>query len=288
MFGWFFYALLATLIYGVIAFLYKKAGEHNASTIRVINRSSIIVVFISLMFVIFQKGDYFWGVSAAYAFFNATFFSVAAIFQMHALKFAPTSYVLPVEKFNNIIVITLSISVLSERPTLLQWSGIILSFITIGAIVWAIKKDKGEIVSLKKGVLFSFISAIGSGCSIFTGKLASNEVSTMPYIFMSYFLVMIYTFLISIFLLKKSKNIRAKLFIPSDKYGFLIGVLNFFGYYSILTAFSKGPLSLIQAIFSISMVISIFMAVIFLKEPFDKKKGIILVVAMAAVILIKI
>ncbi len=288
MFGWFFYALLATVIYGVIAFLYKKAGEHNLSTIRVINRSSIIVVFISLLFVIFQKGDYFWGVSTIYAFFNATFFSVAAIFQMHALKFAPTSYVLPVEKFNNVIVIALSISVLSERPSLIQWGGIVLSFIAIGAIVWAIKNDKGEIISLKKGLTFSFISAIGSGFSIFTGKLASNEVSTMPYIFISYSFVMIYTFLISIILRKKSKNEKTKLFIPSDKYGFLIGVLNFFGYYSILTAFSKGPLSLIQAIFSVSMVISILMAVVFLKEPFDKKKGIVLAIAMIAVILIKI
>ena len=55
-------------------------------------------------------------------------------------------------------------------------------------------------------------------------------------------------------------------------FGITVGILNFAGYYCLLTSYSMGQLALIQPIFTTSFIIPIILSVIFFKDRLDLRK----------------
>ena len=69
--------------------------------------------------------------------------------------------------------------------------------------------------------------------------------------------------------------------------GITIGLLNIAGYYLVLTAWSRGPLSLIQGILSTTMIITILLSRIAYRERFNWKNILAVILSLLAVLLIK-
>ncbi len=285
--NWFFCAITATVIYGMINFLYKIAANIGLSSSQLLNRSAITASLTALILAL-ATGSSFANIEMIllFALINSSFFALGALCKLNALKLAPTSHVFPIIRMNSIITILLAVLFLKERPELSQWMGITLAIL----MAYVIKQDMGSesgktnLIDLKKGITLATVTAISSGISVFTGKLASTRVPKLSYIFISYAFVFIYTHIIST---RYKKETRAKADYRVNLFGIAIGLLNIFGYYLVLQAFSTGPLTLVQGISSTSMIIPILLSVFFLKEGFNVRKGIIIVMALAAVMLIK-
>ena len=74
----------------------------------------------------------------------------------------------------------------------------------------------------------------------------------------------------------------------SIKIGVLIGIVNFVGYFSLLTAMKTGPLSLIAAIHSTYVIIIILLAKKIHKEEFSLKQLGFVGLTVVGVILLRI
>ena len=127
-------------------------------------------------------------------------------------------------------------------------------------------------------------AAVCMALTMTVGKIASTKVLKLNYMFISYSLAFLFT------------SAARKFIIPSPKrpvgFGFAAlgaaaGVLNFLGYWLVLTAWSRGPLSLIQAILSTTMVITIILAAIFYGEKFTPRNVLAIILSLTAVLLIK-
>lgn len=283
---WFAYALAATVIYGIFEFTYKLSARAGYSSIQIVNISAITVTLLSAVIIIFSESPFVnLPLIMLYGFLNAFCFASGTISQMTALKYMPTSHVFPIVKLSSIICIFLGFVFLQERPSISQWLGICLALCVIILVGYDMKSKAGfsEVKDRSLGLKLSIGGALGVALSMFVGKIASTQVEAINYIFASYAFSAIFTYCI--------KSRFSKDATPIDKraigFGIFIGSMNFTGYFLLLKAFSLGPLALVQGIFSTTMIITIPLSVILLKEEFSVIKALCIAMALGALIMIR-
>ncbi len=292
--SWFFFTITATIIYGVINFMYKVAAEHNSPSRLIVNISAGSISIISLTFILifnYQFINLKW--ILIFAAINSSFFALGSVAKISALKKIPTSYTFPITKLNSILLIIYGLFLFNESPKTTQWIGIIISIGMLIYISLSSKSGKIEIPKFSKnnqefiGILLALTAAVSTSFSMLTGKYASSEVPKMNYIFVSYSMVFIYTTIIGKIIKTKKKpkvgNIKKTIL-----FGIIIGILNFTGYLCVLNAFETGPLTLIQGISSNSFVIPIILSIIVFKEKFGWKNFIVVILAIITIIIIKL
>lgn len=273
--------------------MYKIAAHHNCSSHKIIKISAVTISILSLIIVIITASPFTnFKMLFFFALINSFFFGMGSIIKIQSLKYIPTSFAFPITKLNAILLIIYALILFNDRPTVLQWVGIGTSIFVLAYISFNIKSEnkKTKIKDKKQltGILFALLAAFATSISMLTGKYASTEVPKINFIFISYTMVIVYTVIINKFVVKKDqkkKNSDSKKVIL---FGIIIGLLNFAGYYLVLSAFATGPLSLIQGISSNSFIIPIVLSVIFLKEKFTYKNAIVVALSILSIILIKI
>lgn len=295
---WFIYAVTATFLYGMMNFMFKLGARKGCSSSLLLNRSAATVATLSGIF-LFISGDEF-SLSAVmiYALINSSFFAAGNLCKITALKKAPAATVFPVTKLNAAFVIIFSIIVYGDRPHLLQWLGLILSFsVLLLAGATGKKNEKKGLSNEQIGILLALGSALCTSTSMITGRESSRAVSKLAFMFISYTLVAIYTFLINKYVNNKQHK-ESKKYQSADSdmkhknpspliFGMAAGVFNFSGYYLVLNAFASGEMSLIQGIFSNSFIIPIVLSALFLKEKLYFKHYVMIALTVLSVILIK-
>ena len=284
---WFLYAIAATLFYGIINFTYKTVARRGYSSLKILNIQALTVAAIAVFFTdIFSHPSVILRMILLYALLNSFFFAMGTILKMSALKYIPVNVAVPIGKLNSVFVIFIGIIFFAETPSITQGLGIILA---MTAVFMLIKPQKQGIEARNlhlKGVFFVFLGAVSVAISITVGKIASDKVPNIDYVFFSYFFVAIYTFLTGRYIMgyrngKKSLDLRGYLT------GVILGTLNISGYLLILKAWATGPLSLVQAVFSLAMIISIVLARIFYREKFTPRNLAAVAISLIAVYLIK-
>ncbi len=283
--NWYFYAIFATVLYGLINFLYKAAAVYKCPARLILNRAAITVATCSIVGVIVTKSPFSYGrLILILALVNSTFFAMGNMSKMKSLIYLPTSISLPVCKLNAVFVILISCIVLGDRPRPFQWIGIFLSIVLL-YVASSGKKDNTEIKKKGIGILFALGAASSTSISIFAGKMAATSVPILNYMTISYIFVACFTWLINHFDSLPAEDIDMP---RINKYGFLIGIFNFTGHYALLKAYETGPLTLCQGIFVNSFIISIILSMIVFKEKMTLRSGIIIILAICAVLMIKI
>lgn len=139
--GWFYWALLSATFAALTAIFAKVGLEGIDSDYATLIRTIIIVVVLAI-FVSFTgkfsnplllsyKSVVYLGLSGL-----ATGASWVCYFR--ALKLGPASKVAPVDKLSIVLVAVLAFIFLKERPSIREWSGILL--IATGVIILSFKK----------------------------------------------------------------------------------------------------------------------------------------------------
>jgi drug/metabolite transporter (DMT)-like permease len=287
--SWFVYSLISVILYGGIDFMYKAAAHYNCSAARILNISAISVALLSLAFV-FATNSRFVNTKflILFAVINSSFFAVGSIAKIKALKRIPSSYAFPITKLNSVFLVLYSLILFNDNPTAMQWIGIVISLSIPIYLGFSMKKNSEKSGNFEfGGLLFAIGAALSTSVSMLTGKYASESVPKINYMFVSYSLVVIYTFLINKLRPEQKEKTPFKFSDKTFLFGTGIGILNFAGYYFVLMAFSSGPLSLIQGVASNSFVISVLLSVIIFKEKFTLKNAIIVALALISIVFIK-
>lgn len=283
---WLTYSLFATLFYGMLNFLYKVAAEKKYLNQAVILISASSVVISAAVVIIINRTGFSEFIPALpYAIANGTLFAIGALSKFKALTLAPASVVFPVNKSNVLFVIIIGILFFDESPKINQWAGIGTSILVLILISSEQFKISGS--HTLKGIFFAVFAALCTSFSMTAGKLASVNVDRNSYILLSYTIVA----LIALFgYLRRSKKDK-----ESDTFkrpgifliGIIIGVLNFAGYGLVLKAFAAGSMSLVQPIFTLSILIPIFLSAAIYKEKLTFIRILSIALSLAAVLLIK-
>ncbi len=283
---WLTYSLFATLFYGMLNFLYKVAAEKKYLNQAVILISASSVVISSAVVILIRGTGLSEFIPALpYAIANGTLFAIGALAKFKALTLAPASVVFPVNKSNVLFVIIIGILFFGESPKINQWAGIGTSILVLILISSEQFKISGS--HTLKGIFFAVFAALCTSFSMTAGKLASVNVDRNTYILLSYTIVA----LISLFgyLRRTEKNKKSNTFKKPGIFliGIIIGVLNFAGYGLVLKAFAAGSMSLVQPIFTLSILIPIFLSAAIYKEKLTLIRIISIGLSLAAVLLIK-
>lgn len=283
--NWFLYALLATIQYGLINFLYKAAAVYRCPSGLILNRAAITVSVLAMTALIATRSPFLnLPMMLFLALVNSTFFALGNLSKMKSLKYLPTSISLPVCKLNAVFVILISCIVLGDRPRPLQWLGILLSILLLYVATGG-QKDGADQKYKGLGILFALGAASSTSISIFTGKVAATNVPILNYMVISYLFVACFTWLIN---QRDTLTAESPDMSRINKYGLSIGIFNFSGHYALLKAYETGPLALCQGIFVNSFIISIILSMIVFKEKLTLRSLVLIILSICAVMLIKI
>ncbi|MEA2082040.1 MAG: GRP family sugar transporter [Elusimicrobiota bacterium] len=289
--NWFTYALGATFIYGIINFLYKVGAECGFRSFHLVNIQSVTVAVLAFA-VLLLSGSQFpdTGTVLFYAGINSFFWALGTSCKISAMKHIPANIAMPLNKLNSVFVMLIGIIFFADRPSLRQAAGMVMAVITLIMLSQknaVVKTARDDSKSHRQGVIYILVAAVAIALSMTTGKLAAMNVEKLPYIFFSYLMAATYTFGARKFFLRSEKPLNSNKKTKLVLLGISLGVLNITGYYMMLKAWSTGPLSLVQGIISLTMIISILLSSLFYREKFTPRIAVALVLSMLAAFLIR-
>ena len=263
---WIVYTLVATLLYGILNFLFKAAAErgHDADG---------LVTIVGLSVALLAWGTFWtttpqpWAETTRpvliYAFFNGLFFALGSLAKYGALKRAPAAIVFPLNRLNTLAVMAIGFTFFHEVPRPMQILGIMAGISVLGVITLEQRahfRGAGQKV-VAAGILLALASAVFTSLSMTVGKLlAESSTNRLAYIGASYTLVFFFTLGRSLLARRNRSEPSGRRVGEMAAFGAAIGLLNFGGYFLVLQAFGSGPISLSQAIFSSSIVVPIMLS----------------------------
>jgi len=289
---WIIFIALATLLYGTLHFLYKVAKEKGLNAEMLVNVVGGTVALLALASLFAMRESVlqaFTSKTLQYAFFNGLCFGLANLSAYAALGRSPAAIVFPVARLNTVLVMLIGVFFFKDSPTGLQYGGMALA-VTVVLLVayeeWRTNRDEYGKPRLS-GLLFALMAALFFALSLTISKLAAiSSESRLAYIAASYALIFCFTLIT--YMAKRIKPPYARAIRNGQVLGFgmLIGLLNYVGYLLVLQAFVTGPLSLVQAIFSTSIVITIVLAYFVYKESFTIFRVVAVGCAIGSVVMI--
>ncbi|MBU1218640.1 DMT family transporter [Myxococcota bacterium] len=266
-------------------FIYKVAAEQKlVNSAVILTAAGTVVLCSSITLVITGTGFRALMPAVPFALSNGTLFAMAALSKFAALKLAPASVVFPVNKSNVLFVIIIGLVFFSESPTNYQWLGIVFSLAVLLLISSEQIKLSGS--NILSGVGLALVAALCTSLSMTAGKLASTRVDKNSYILLSYSIVVVVSL---VAFLRKTQGEKKSAFKGYGVFltGGFIGLLNYFGYKLVLSAFAAGSMSLVQPILAMSILIPISLSIIIYREKLTIIRIIAIGLTLASILLIK-
>ena len=262
---WILATLVATLLYGLLNFLFKVAAERGHDSDQLVSHVGLTVTLLALatLFAATERpAAAFTAPVFAYAFFNGLFFALGSLAKYGALRRAPAAIVFSLNRLNSVGLVVIGFLFFHEIPRPLQVAGLGAGLGVLFLLVFETRSGyagaRGP--AARAGTLLALLSALFTALSMTVGKLlAESPQNRIAYIAVSYALVFLFTRLRAA---RKPSPAACRPPPPREKFlfGGAIGALNFAGYFLVLQAFGSGPVSLSQAIFSSSILIPVLLS----------------------------
>lgn len=280
---WFLFAIMASVFFGLQSFLYKHSVEKGADKYLVTLIFMITVEILALITFIFK------GLSVSNLIITlslgiifATFFFLKTIGQLKALEFLPTNKVFPIVTTSVLIAVFYGVVFFKDSLKITQYLGIGVILFSIYLIRQHSKKSKRYHLE-KRGFIFVALAILAGGALTITNKYAGILTNLSFFIMITY----LFSVFISFGFYKTKKHTKSDTK-QAVKNGILIGLVNFLGFYSILSAMKTGPLSLVASINTTFPLISILLAKKVHKEELSLKQIALAISVILGVILLRI
>jgi len=262
--NWYSFAILSLILMGAQRFLYKVSAERNCNTVWTTFSFMATVALLSsvLCFVLKVSIDNI-RFLLFIALVNSAAFLVGTINHIEALKHIPAAIAYPLIRLNAVVVVVFSVLFFRDRLSASQILGIILA-VAVMVILTRDNEGKQALYGNKRRGLISVGIALlcGSIASI-SSKFAVLYTDKLAFMAASYAMATLFSLTIRNRLQTEPAN-------PSHKdallIGFVMGIINFAGYYSFLRALSTGPLSIIVSITGMYFMIAIILSVLIYRE----------------------
>jgi drug/metabolite transporter (DMT)-like permease len=284
--NWYILTLIALILFGIQRFLYKVSAKRNCNTAWTTFAFMGTVAILSTFFFLLhdQRISDFKYLFLISLINSASFFS-GTIATIEALKNISTGFAYPIIRLNTGIVVIFSIFYFNDSLSPYQAAGIITA---IAVILILTKFDTAAKVSQRnfgRGLLLVFVSLFSGAIAAISSKFAAMNTNLLGFMALSYFMSMLFSFFIRKRLVsdRSEKNHNDSLVI-----GFIMGLVNFGGFYSLLLALSSGPLSIIISITGMYFVIAILLSSFIYKEEMGALRIAATVLTAGALVLMKL
>ncbi len=279
---WFPFSIAATLLFGIAMAFYKLPAAKNQSRYA-ISFWQLLTAF-ALSFIVFYNFIPLTNiVTIIYGSVWGLAFLCLSLLQMKALKDIDTNMLYPITTSLSLIV-SASFGVMFFKDTVswLQFAGMSMVIFVVYLFSYKGKRLRYSNELLALGIGIIFLSAFGKIIQKFAADSVDiHALQIFQYLSASFFSLTLYSFV-------HRGEFKKHLFSSSIKSGFMIGIPSFLGGYMWLIAISKGPFSLITSIHSLYIIITAIVAYFIFKEKLTWNKIFLIVLAIVAMILIKI
>ena len=271
------YALLASVFSGLTS-VFAKTGIKNTDSILVTFLRTIVISIFILLIVIFKENinDIFLLDKKTLLFLILSGISNTLLWICYfkALDLGTVSKVTPVDKTSIVLTLILSSLFLNEKITTIKIISIVL--ILLGTFL-TIKKESKDSKD-NRWILYAILTAVFTSTTTVLSNIGIENTNTTLITFLRTIVVLIILTTITLFK-KKYKYIKD---IKSRSWLFIIlsGLSTSLSWLFYFKALALGEASIVFPIEKLSLVVSILISIIFLKEKVSKKQitGIIIIV----------
>ncbi|MGM9874704.1 MAG: EamA family transporter [Bacilli bacterium] len=271
------YALLASVFSGLTS-VFAKTGIKNTDSILATFLRTIVISLFLLLIIIFKENinDIFLIDKKTLLFLTLSGISNTLLWICYfkALDLGTVSKVTPVDKTSIVLTLILSSLFLNEKITTIKIISITLILLGTFLTIKKESKDSKE----NRWILYAVLTAVFTSTTTVLSKIGIENTNTTLITFLRTLVVLIILTTITLFK-KKYKCIKD---IKSRSWLFIIlsGLSTSLSWLFYFKALALGEASIVFPIEKLSLVVSILISIIFLKEKVSKKQitGIIIIV----------
>ena len=283
--SWYTFAIVALFLMGTQRFLYKVSAERKCNTAwTTFYFMATVALLSSILFIVLGKPVADIQFLLFIAFINGSAFVVGTVTHIEALKHLPASVVYPITRLSIVVVIMFSVLFFKEHLSLYQVIGIILAIAVILMLTRQFNEERTSSRRPKRGFILVFVSLFSGAVASISSKFAAVWTNEIAFMSVSY----ITATLFSLGLRNKLQTEGAK---TNHKdallIGFIMGLVNFAGFYSFLKALSTGPLSIIASITGMYFVIAVILSALLYGERLTPLKIIGISLTIVSIIMLR-
>jgi len=278
---WFIHALVGVVATGGMMALFKvpTSKGHNKYFYSFLG---FLVATLTSLFAFFDSIhlDYY---AMMFSFAWGSGYAILVMLQMELLRKLDTNALFPITSISShVLVVIIGVSFFHDKISMLQFFGIILTFLVIG-----LYNKVHKHITLQNGLLPMVVGIILISTSTkFIQKFGSITTEIQNFIFWQLFFSMLASIVILLITHFKTPGQRIEVSRKVVLWAVALGVLNFIGTAEITKALSIGPFSLVFTINSFYTIITSLVAWKLFGEELTKRKAAFVLVAIFTVILI--
>ncbi|WP_121663432.1 EamA family transporter [Metabacillus litoralis] len=265
-------ALLAAFFAALTGILAKIGMENVNSNLATAIRTIIVLIMAFLIVLITDQLDSITEISTkALIFILLSGFAtgVSWLFFFRALSMGDTSKVIPIDKSSVVLTIILSILILGEKavPNIMVGGALIAigTFVLIGK-----SEEKKGITGSHTYILYAILGAVFAALTAILAKIGIEDVDSNVATFLRTIVIMVFSWAI-VFFQGTQKNMKT---ISTKGYLFLVlsGMATGFSWLCYFGALAIGKVSVVAPIDKSSVVITMILSFVILKEKITKQK----------------
>ncbi len=263
-------ALLAALFASLTAILAKIGIENVNSNLATAIRTIVVLVMAFIVVLVTDQLEMVTKVSTSalwYIFFSGLATGFSWLFFFRALAIGDVSKVVPIDKASIVLTIAISILFLGEpaKPLVLSGGAIIAvgTFILIGK-----NEEKKRFSGSQIYIVYAIIGAVFAALTSILAKIGMEDVDSNLATFLRTIVILVFAWAI-VFFKGTHKEMRG---ISKKGYLFLIlsGIATGLSWLFYFAAISIGKVSVVAPIDKFSVVLTMILSFIFLKEKVRK------------------
>jgi drug/metabolite transporter (DMT)-like permease len=280
--SWFPFSIAATILLGISLAFYKTPSAKGQNRAAATFWSMVVPFILSAFFFYGYLPETTWPMVFAGMIWGVTF-AILVSLQMYALSHVETNVLFPINTTSSLLcTVLLGLLIFGGSLSFLQILGIVLIVIVVFLFLY-----KGGRLQYSPLVIKFLLSMLAFGVfNKLVQKFVADSFDIHAYQIYQYLFAMIAAFILLV--AGNWKEWRAHIVSSSLKTGAIIGVFSFFGGYSLLLALTKGPFALITSIHSLYIIVVALLGRAFFREELSPRKIALIVLAIAAIILIRI
>lgn len=278
---WILYALLAAIFSGLTTIFAKKGVKNIDSLLSTSIRTAIILIISFLIVIIFNSFEKINIKTFIFLILSGISTTLLWINYFKALDYGNVNEVTPVDKTSIVITLVLSSIFLNEKITILKIISCIL--IIVGTFLMV---NKSEHSDNKKWLLYAILTAIFTSVSAIISKIGLRDIN--PSLGNFYRTIIVFILIWFYVIIKKKQKdiitIKGQTWIYLIISGFTTSLSWLFYFYAL----KNGEASMVFPIEKLSVVVSIGLSYVILKEKMTKKSiiGLILIIIGTLILLI--
>lgn len=276
---WIIYALVSAIFSGLTSVLASYSSKLNKvdSILITTIRTFIILVLSFITTLIYKTFNEIYNLNIKTIIFlilSGISTTLLWIFYFKALDTGDVSKVTPIDKTSIVITLILSMIFLHEKITIIKVISII--FILVGTLLTVNKKTTNE--KDNKWILYSILTAIFTSTTTIISKIGLNDIDSVLATFIR--TVIVFIILMFIVIIKKKYVYLKDISKKSLRYVIYSGITNTLSWLFYFASLKDGETSIVFTIEKLSIIVTILLSVIFLKEKLNRKQiiGIIIIV----------